>query len=373
MLRVAVVGCGKIADDHLALISTMAKCEIVAACDREDLMAKQLCERFSIKRRFTDLDALLGECKPDVVHVTTPPQGHFQIGKKCLEAGSHVYIEKPFTVYGHEAEELIGIAKSKGLKITAGHDDQFTHAARRMRALIESGYLGGRPVHMESYYCYDLGDASYAKSLLGDKDHWVRRLPGTLMQNNISHGIARIAEFLPHDNPLITVHGFVSPLLAQAGETQIIDEARVVISAGNITAYFTFSTQMRPALKVFRVYGAKNGLMIDHDQQWLIRLKGTRYKSYLEKFIPPLEYAVQYVRNSTFNLKRFLANDFHMKSGMKFLIEAFYGSIANDTEPPIPYDQIIRTSRMMDCIFAQLGSNSSSPPPLGACGEQTVG
>ena len=65
-----------------------------------------------------------------------------------------------------------------------------------MRALVESGYLGGAPVHMESYYGYDLGEPSYARALLGDQQHWVRRLPGKLLHNIISHGIARIAEFL---------------------------------------------------------------------------------------------------------------------------------------------------------------------------------
>ncbi len=82
-----------------------------------------------------------------------------------------------------------------------------------MRALVKSGYLGGPPVHMESYYCYDLGDPSYARALLGDKNHWVRRLPGKLLQNIISHGIARIAEFLTSDAPQVIAYGFVSPLL----------------------------------------------------------------------------------------------------------------------------------------------------------------
>ena len=99
-----------------------------------------------------------------------------------------------------------------------------------MRALVESGYLGGPPVHMESYYGYDLGDPSYARALLGDKQHWVRRLPGKLLHNIISHGIARIAEFLTSDDPQVIAHGFASPLLKGIGETEIVDELRVMIS-----------------------------------------------------------------------------------------------------------------------------------------------
>jgi predicted dehydrogenase len=330
-------------------------CEIVGVCDREPLMARQLYERFPVKRWFSSLKELLGEAKPDVVHVTTPPQSHFDIAKLCLESGCHVYVEKPFTLDEPEAQALLRLADSRGLKITVGHDDQFSHAARRMRALVRSGYLGGAPVHMESYYGYELGGRSYAGALLGDKRHWVRGLPGKLLQNVISHGIARIAEFLTSDSPRVIAYGFVSPFLKELGENEIIDELRVIISEEErTTAYFTFSSQMRPALHQFRIYGPKNGLVLDQDQQTLIRLRGARYKSYLEKFIPPVTTAKQQIANLATNVGKFLARDFHFKSGMKYLIESFYRSIVEGAPVPIPYREILLTTRIMDAIFAQL-------------------
>jgi hypothetical protein len=54
----------------------------------------------------------------------------------------------------------------------------------------------------------------------------VRYLPGKLLHNIISHGIARIAEFLTTDSPHVIVHGFISPSLKRIGETEIIDELR---------------------------------------------------------------------------------------------------------------------------------------------------
>ena len=80
-----------------------------------------------------------------MVHITTPPQSHFDIAKTCLERGCHVYVEKPFTVDAAEAEELIGLAQEKGLKITAGHDDQFRPATRRMRSLVTKRLSRRRP------------------------------------------------------------------------------------------------------------------------------------------------------------------------------------------------------------------------------------
>ncbi len=362
MLRVAVIGCGKIADSHASQIGRIKGCEIVGVYDREPLMAQQLAKRFPIKKAFSSLPQLLDEARPDVVHITTPPQGHFDLAKTCLEYGCHVYVEKPFTVWADEAEKLIAIANERQLKLTVGHDDQFSHVSRRMRSMVRNGFLGGSPVHMESYYCYEISKAGYSGALLGDKQHWVRRLPGKLLQNIISHGVARIAEFLVGDSPEVISSGFTSPLLRSLGETEIIDELRVIIRDGDgTTAYFTFSSQMRPGLHGFRIYGPKNGLMLDQDQETLIKLRGARYKSYAEKFVPPIFLAGQYLGNASLNLKTFLRNDFHMKSGLKFLIESFYRSIVEGTPEPIPYREILLTSRIMEAIFKSLIESVAEP------------
>jgi predicted dehydrogenase len=357
MLKVAIVGCGKIADAHASQIQKLEACEIVGVCDREPLMARQLYERFPVKQYFGDLAELLSEARPDVVHITTPPESHFDLARLCLEQGCHVYVEKPFTVYAEQAQRLVDLAQTNGLKLTVGHNDQFSPVARRMRALVETGYLGA-PVHMESYYSYDLGDPSYARALLGDKQHWVRRLPGQLLQNIISHGIARIAEFLTSDSPNVITYGFVSPLLKGIGEQEIVDELRVIISEEErTTAYFTFSSQMRPAIHEFRIYGARNGLILDHDHDILIQLRGQKYKSYADKFVPPIVFAKQHLANLKKNLRLFLGRDFHMDSGMRYLIESFYRSIREGTPLPISYREILLTAKIMDAIFSQLNAS----------------
>jgi predicted dehydrogenase len=355
VLKIALVGCGKIADSHAQQIQRIPGCRIVSACDREPMMAAQFCERFNVPAQYTDLQSLLRESSPDVVHITTPPESHYALASQCLEAGSHVYVEKPFTLYFREAEQLIALAEERGLKITAGHDDQFSHVARRLRKAIAGGYLGESPVHMESYYCYELSNTGYSGAMLGDKKHWVRRLPGKLLHNIISHGIARIAEHLTSDSPKVIAYGFISPFLRRLGEDEIIDELRVIISEDRgTTAYFTFSSQMRPGLHSFSIYGSKNGLMLDQDQEMLIKLRGKRGKSYAEKFLPPLNLARQGLSNLRTNLGLFLENDFQMKSGMHFLISSFYKSIDGNAPVPIPYREILRTARIMESIFEQL-------------------
>lgn len=356
MLKAAIVGCGKIADAHASQIRRIEGCEIVAVCDKEPLMARQLFERFPVRQYFDGLTEMLSVARPDVVHITTPPESHFDIARICLERGCHVYVEKPFTLCESDARRLIALANDKRLKVTAGHDLQFGHAARRMRALVHDGYLGEGPVHMESYYGYSM-DRGYARALLGDRKHWVRRLPGGLLQNVISHGIARIAEFMTSDSPQVMAYGFVSPLLRRLGETEVIDELRVIVTdEERTTAYFTFSSQMRPSIHQFRVFGTENALLLDPDQETVTKIRGRRFPSYLETFVPHVIFAEQHVGNLIRNVRTFLARDFHVSSGMKYLIERFYRSIVDGTAVPIPYREIVLTARIMDAIFEQLAA-----------------
>ncbi len=298
---------------------------------------------------------MLETAKPDVVHITTPPQTHYELARRCLEAGCHVYVEKPFTLNTQEAEALFQVADEKGLKVTTGHNVQYNPEMVRMRKLIDKGYLGGPPTHLESIYCYTFVNDVYAAALLGDPDHWVRKLPGKLLHNIISHGISRIAEFIVSDRPLVIAHGFTSPALKERGETEIIDELRVTIhDEGRATAYFTFSSQIGPMLNQFRVFGPKNSLIVDHIHRTVIRVESTQHKSYLNQFIPPLADATQYLGNSLGNVYRFLKKDFHYDYGMKTLIELLYRSIAEGTPPPLARREILVTSRIMDDIFTQI-------------------
>jgi predicted dehydrogenase len=274
---------------------------------------------------------------------------------QCLASGAHLYIEKPFALNYEETRQLLDCAESKRLKITAGHDLQFSPVARRMRGLIQTGYLGGAPVHMESYYCYELGNPTYARALLANSGHWVRQLPGKLLQNVISHGMARLAEYFEGDDPDVQVCGYVSPMLRSLGEEEIVDELRVMVSEGRQrSAYFTFSSQMQPALNQFRIFGPANGLVLDQDQETLLRLPGRRFKSYAQKFIPPVVTAKECISNVATNLRLLLRREFQPKAGMHWLISSFYNAIANNTPPPIPAREILWTARVMDKIFAQL-------------------
>src|SRR5437016_8483078 len=305
-LRTAIIGCGKVADQHVLAMQRIPDCKLVAVSDRELLMAKQLAERFGVERCFCDSRELLEICKPDVVHVTTPPQTHFSIAKQCLEFGSHVYLENPFAITAAETEALIRFAESRALTTTVGHNYQFTLEMLEMRRLVKQGFLGGKPVHLESYWSYDLGDLSYVGPVLGNRSHWVRQLPGQLFHNIISHGIAKLAEFLDDELIELVATAHQSPHLRSLGGQEILDELRVLIRDKNgTTAFFCFSTRIK-GLNQLRVCGPAGAITADILSGSILRNKSRSYKSYLTYFLPPLKSALEHFRNARHNIANFL-------------------------------------------------------------------
>src|SRR5262249_18013217 len=157
------IGCGMIADQHADQLRYLPGCELVAACDTDELMARQLAERFRVPHVFTDASEMLRVAGVEAVHITTPAQSHYSLGKLCLNSGCHVYMEKPFTVDAAEAAELVRLAQAMGRRITVGHNLQFSPEALRVRELVRGGVLGGSPVHVECIQCYSHDDPTYGR------------------------------------------------------------------------------------------------------------------------------------------------------------------------------------------------------------------
>ncbi len=327
-------------------------------------MARQLGERFGISQCFSDVHEMLRARSPDVVHITTPPQSHCSVARECLDSGAHVYIEKPFTLRTSEAEELIQFANRRGLTVTAGHNLQFTPEMLEMRRLTREGFLGGEPAHLESYFSYDLGDPTYAKGLLQDQNHWVRKLPGRLLHNIISHGVAKLAEFLDDHLTDIMAMAGQSPRLKSLDDEQILDELRVLLrDKTGRTGSFCFSTQLK-GLNQLRLYGPEGSIVVDHISGTVIRSKYRSCKSYLTYFVPPLRAAREHLRNARINITNFVRQRLYQDFGMKELVERFYNSIRSGSPPPIPYREIILTARIMDEIFAQIYPERGQKPEV---------
>lgn len=223
-----------------------------------------------------------------------------------------------------------------------------------MRGLIAQGIFAGPPVHLESHWGYDLGDTVFVGAFVGSKDHWVRRLPGQLFHNLISHGIARLTEFLD-DEVMVSAHAFQSEEMSRLGGAEVMDELRVVIQDGRgTTAFFCFSTQIKPGLNELRLCGQSGSLTVNLKSGSLVLGDTRSYKSYLTYFVPPFLQSWANLRNGCGNLWAFLMQRLHQDFGMKDLIELFHERVRKGGAPPIPYRELLLTARIMDEVFRQM-------------------
>jgi len=345
-LAVAILGCGRIADAHAELIRGLESSRLVAVCDLEPLMAKQLAVRFGVPNFYSDFSELLRIEKPDVIHITTPPDSHLALSLQAIAAGCHLFVEKPVALDYEQIRTIVGAAAQNGRKLTVGYINQFDPAAVEMRHLIADGAIG-RPIHLESFYGYNLA-GPFGTAIIREPDHWVRRLPGQLMQNVIDHLVNKVAEFIPDDEPLIEAFGYWN------SEARLHDDLRAMIIGKEVSAYATFSSRIRPDAQMLRVYGTKNSLTVDYTARTVVLNSHPTFPSVLGRLVPPFSQAWRQFRSGTRNVRRFARSEFHYFQGMRTLLSSFYDSILLDKEPPLPYPELLRTAKIMDRIFGQV-------------------
>ena len=344
-LRISLVGCGQIADAHLQEIRKISQAEIVAVCDRHLDLARQAAARFGVPQVFDDLGHMLAATRPDVLHVTTPPQTHRAIALEALGERANVYLEKPFAVNAAEAAEILDAARETGRLVCVGHDQLFDPTWEECRRIVHAGELG-RIVHIESMQGYNL-DGPFGRAFASEPDHWVHRLPGGLFHNTISHALYRITDFLPDERPRVWATWF--------GEAQPEDyptELRVLLQGAEATASLLFTAAARPVQRVARLFGRRQGIEVDLDAGLVRRYRAARLPGALAKIEVPLVHLREAARSSAANLGKFLRCRLHYFAGMRSLFEAFYQAILEGGEPPIPYGEIYRVTAIMDEIFA---------------------
>ncbi len=348
--RVALVGCGQIADAHLQQIRRIPCAETVAVCDLEPLLARQAAERFDVPAQFTDLREMLRDAAPDILHITTPVHTHAPIACTALRAGVHVYVEKPFAIDLAEARRIVETAQDYNRLVCLGHDQLFDPAWLQCRRLVESGTIGDIQ-HVESYLGYPL-QGPFGKQVMSDQNHWVRRLPGGLFQNTISHPLYRITEFLTDASPTVHAHWF-----ARQRQHDFPTELRVNMRGKSVTGSLTFTSNSRPCRRITRVLGTAGTIEVNLDTQ-LCRVDcGERFPGAFAKLEAPLRDLRNSVRHLGGSVRRFLRGDFHYFDGMRDLFQRFYTAIENDQHSPVPYDEALRVTALMDAVFADCRNN----------------
>ncbi len=141
MVKIALVGVGKMGISHLAILGAHPNVEIVGVCDTSKMIVEVL-ERYSGYKCFSDYLKMVDETLPDAVFVSVPTKHHYPMVKELLNRGVHVFTEKPFCLNPEESQELTLLAKKTGLVNQVGYHNKFVGTFREVKKIINEGYIG---------------------------------------------------------------------------------------------------------------------------------------------------------------------------------------------------------------------------------------
>jgi len=222
---------------------------VVGVCDQSPAVAEATAERFGVPRWFTDHRVMLDRLRPDVVHVATPAVTHLGIAGDALDAGAHVFVEKPITASYEEWASLRDRAKSVDRWLVEDYNYLFDRCVLHLDTLIASGAFG-EVSHVDVRFFQAVSDPAHA---FGDRNspHATLKLAA-----------GAISDFLPHMASLahhfVGRHHSVSTVWRKRDRESILpaDELVAVVDAERGTATLAFNADSRPEGFWIEVYGS---------------------------------------------------------------------------------------------------------------------
>ncbi|WP_339610699.1 Gfo/Idh/MocA family oxidoreductase [uncultured Planktosalinus sp.] len=135
MLNAGVIGAGHLGKIHLKLLQQSENYNLIGFYDSDSTQRQKIVEEFGYKA-FESVESLIQAC--DMVDVVTPTLYHFETAKKVINAGKHLFIEKPITQTIEEADQLIELAGKNGVKGQVGHVERFNPAFMAVNHMIDN-------------------------------------------------------------------------------------------------------------------------------------------------------------------------------------------------------------------------------------------
>ena len=140
MKKIGLIGCGNIAETYFRAQDYFNNIKFVACADKFPEVSKKCADQYNIKS--LTVDEIIHDTNVDVILNLTIPQAHFEISKIALEAGKHVYSEKPMSIKYDEANELVNLAKDNNLYIGNAPDTFLGGGGQVARKFVDDGDIG---------------------------------------------------------------------------------------------------------------------------------------------------------------------------------------------------------------------------------------
>lgn len=193
MINIGVIGYGYWGPNVVRNFISTKGAQIISICDIKKDALNRARKNYPKLKMVSDPNEVLTSPEIDAVAIVSPVYSHFELSKKAIENGKHVFVEKPFTSSVSEAEELIELAEKKNVKIMVDHTFLFTGAVKKIKELIEDGVLG-------NLYYYDstrvnLGLFQHDINVIWDlashdlsiMDYVIQEKPVGITSNGIEH------------------------------------------------------------------------------------------------------------------------------------------------------------------------------------------
>jgi predicted dehydrogenase len=141
-IGIAVVGTGFGQKVHIPVLQAHHRTQVVAVYNQDLNKAKAIAETYTIPHACSALEEIITLPEIAGVSLSTPPFLHYEMGKKILNAGKHLFLEKPTALSAREAEELHQLAVTQGLSTALNFEFRFVPAWMRLAELLQEGYVG---------------------------------------------------------------------------------------------------------------------------------------------------------------------------------------------------------------------------------------
>lgn len=241
-IRTAVVGCGSVAGSYVPHLRQSPQVELVAVCDTLAERAREVATTHQIARYYDDPDRMLAELDFDLLVNLTPMQFHAPITRKGLEAGRHVWSEKPIATDLRQARELLELADRQGRGLWAAPNSPTSPAFRGMAAILAGGEIG-RAVAGQGLYGWSGPDWPGTA--------WYYQVGGGALFDLGVYNITTLTGLLGPARAVVALSGIATPERHIAGETVRVvahDNTALLLDHGNavyssIQTGFVYGTQ----------------------------------------------------------------------------------------------------------------------------------
>ncbi len=141
MARIAFVGCGFVADYYIDRLSMYPSLELLGVMDRDHSRAERFANHYGLNI-YNTLEDVLSDERVQIVVNLTNPRSHYEVSRACLEAGKHVYSEKPLATSFEDARALVQMARAKGLYISSAPCNVLGETAQTIWKLLREDKIG---------------------------------------------------------------------------------------------------------------------------------------------------------------------------------------------------------------------------------------